>query len=105
MEFEWIITVVGKEQEVGQKSLKKITFVVEEVTEKEYKQSIAVDLFWEKIDMIKGYKVGDVVKLSLNFRAREYNDKWFNSIGAWKIEKAVWSRSSSKKTDDEDLPF
>ncbi|NOZ44475.1 MAG: DUF3127 domain-containing protein [bacterium] len=87
MEFIGVITTIGKEEEVGSKGLKKLTFVVEENSDKEYKSSMAVDLFNDKIELIKEYKVGDVIKASLNFRAREYNGRWFNSISAWRIEK------------------
>lgn len=60
-----------------------------------------MDLFNDKIDLIKSHKVGATIKVFLNFRAREYNGKWFNSIGAWKIE----SDGASTAGGDEDLPF
>ncbi len=105
MEYVWIITTIGKEEEVGQNKLKKLTFVLEENSDKEYKSSMAVDLFNDKIELIKAFKVGDAVKVSLNFRAREYNDRRFNSISAWRIDAdngASWS-SSDQWWDD--LPF
>ena len=51
-------------------------------------------------DLIKQYKVGDHVKVFLNYRAREYDGRRFNSIGAWKIE---WNAGSS--TSGDELPF
>jgi hypothetical protein len=45
-----------------------------------------IDLLGEKTELIKQYKVGDHVKVSINYRAREYDGRRFNSIGAWKIE-------------------
>jgi len=106
MDFEGIITAIGKEEEVWQNNLKKLTFVIEENSDKEYKNSFAVDLFWDKVELIKSYKVWDVVKLGMNFRAKEYKDRWFNSISAWKIDALNWwQKASVEKTDDDDLPF
>jgi hypothetical protein len=59
-----------------------------------------IDLLGEKTELIKQYKVWDHVKVSLNYRAREYDGRRFNSIGAWKIE---WNGESSNGGDE--LPF
>jgi hypothetical protein len=59
-----------------------------------------IDLLGEKTELIKQYKVGDHVKVSLNYRAREYDGRRFNSIGAWKIE----GDGASSNGGDE-LPF
>lgn len=104
MEFVGVIKTIGKEEEVGSNGLKKLTFVLEENSDKEYKSSMAIDLFNDKIELIKAYKVGDVVKAGLNFRAREYNGRWFNSVGAWRIESDNGAGAAAGGGDD-DLPF
>jgi len=107
MEFEGIITQLGKAEEIWDKGFKKLSFVVEEISEREYKSSMSVELFNDKIDLIWDYKVGDSVKLSLNFRAREYNGRWFNSISAWRIEAMGAAPAAKAETavKDDDLPF
>ena len=59
-----------------------------------------IDLLGEKTELIKQYKVGDHVKVSLNYRAREYDGRRFNSIGAWKIEGDAGSSNAG-----DELPF
>jgi len=107
MEFEGIIKVIGKDEEINEK-LRKLTFVLEENSDKEYKSGMSVELFNDKIEMIKPFKVGDIVKVNLNFRAREYNGRWFNSISAWRIE-GIGSATSKdawwEKEGGDDLPF
>jgi len=106
MNFEWIITLIGNEETVWQNNLRKITFVIEEDSDKEFKWSIAVDVFWEKVDMMKDYKVWDKVNASLNSRAREYNGRRYNSISAWRLEKTNWSSTSTNSnTANDDIPF
>ncbi|MFZ2718294.1 MAG: DUF3127 domain-containing protein, partial [Candidatus Absconditicoccaceae bacterium] len=80
MIFEGTITFIGEETQVGEKQTPKLDFVLEENSDRQYKSSVAIDLFGEKTALIKGFKVGDTIKASLNFRAREYNGRWYNSI-------------------------
>lgn len=100
MTFEGTIIFISEELLVGQKQLPKISFVVEENTDREFKNSLMIDLLGERTELIKPYKVGDHVKVSLNYRAREYDGRRFNSIWARKIE---WDANSSDTWDE--LPF
>ena len=112
MEFTGKITFIAPEEAIGQNLTPKVSCVLEE-PEGQYPSSMSVDFFKEKIDLIKPYKVGEVVKVQLNFRAREYNGKYFNSISAWKIEKASASTTTTasapatkaKPEAKDDLPF
>jgi hypothetical protein len=36
--------------------LRKITFVLEEESDREYKSSIAIDAFGDKVDLVKNFK-------------------------------------------------
>lgn len=101
MTIEGNIIFISEETLVGQKQLPKVSFVIEEDSDREFHNSLMIDLLGDKIDLIKEYKVGDHVKVSLNYRAKEYDGRRFNSIGAWKIE---WSAGSSSNGGDE-LPF
>lgn len=101
MTFEWKITFISEETLVWQKQLPKISFVVEEETDKEYKNAILIDLLGERTEMIKQYKEWDHVKVFLSFRVSEFNGKRYNNIWAWKIE---WDAGASNGWGDE-LPF
>jgi hypothetical protein len=91
--------------------LDKISFILVENTDKEYKSSIVIDLLWEKVDLISSYKVWDVVKASLNFRTSDYNWRYFNNISAWRIDTldgsspAPVNNTKKEEAEDEDLPF
>lgn len=100
MTIEWKIIFISEESIVWQKELPKISFVIEEDSDREFKNSLMIDLLWERTELIKQYKVWDHVKVSLNYRAREYDWRRFNSIGAWKIE---WDANYSNNSDE--LPF
>ena len=101
MTIEGTIIFISEEAIVGQKQLPKVSFVIEEDSDREFKNSLMIDLLGDKVELIKQYKVGDHVKVFLNYRAREYDGRRFNSIGAWKIEGNWWSSSSAW----DELPF
>ena len=108
MEFEGIITMMWIEETVWANNLRKINFVLEEETDREFKSSLAVDVFGDKVDIAKEFRQWDKVKVGLNFRAREYNGRRFNGISAWKIDRLDWSNNTKPKASapaDDDLPF
>jgi hypothetical protein len=100
MTFEWKITFISEETLVWQKQLPKISFVVEEESEKDFKDAILVDLLGERTEMIKQYKVGDHIKVFLNFRVSEFNGRHYNNIWAWKIEG-----NGEASSGGDELPF
>ena len=43
--------------------------------------------------------------MSFNLSSREWNEKWFTSADAWKIEKSENNTSTTTETvDDSDIP-
>ena len=57
-------------------------------TQEQYPRKVCFEIFGE--DRIKNNpcKVDDVVTVSFDINAHEYNGKWFNSINAWKVDPA-----------------
>ncbi len=62
----------------------KQEFVVE--THDQYPKKICFSLWGDKASLIKQYSVGEKIKVSFNAESREYNDKWFTELRAWRIE-------------------
>ncbi len=105
MTYNWIIINISDISIVGQNWLQKRTVVLEEATDKDYKWGIAFDLIKDKVNLIDGFKVGDTVEVSLNFRTN-YSEKtknYYNSINAWSI-KRVGTSTTDVNTDDI-MPF
>jgi len=91
----------------------KQQFVV--TTNDKYPQDIALECLKEDCDLLKDRQVGDAVKVHFNLRGREWNDKFYNDISAWKIEGEVSGGQSTPEPqkpayeaptgDDNDIPF
>lgn len=64
----------------------KQEFVVE--TMDQFPKKICVSLWGDKVNDLKQYAPGDMLKLSLNLESREYNERWYTEARVWRIEAA-----------------
>ena len=106
----------------GGKDWVKQDFVIE--TEDQYPKKIAITAMGDKIvPAVKGLKLEQLVTVHINIESREYQDKWFSNVNAWRIDKldgnsaptnnsapSTTSTKTSKTNtssndDDSDLPF
>ena len=114
-----ILTLTGKlkrteETVVVSDKFKKRVFVIE--TDGEYPQVIELQLTQDRVDLIDAHKVGDDLSINFNVRGREWTSpkdnqvKVFNTIEAWKIDKAGAAPSQAPQAagvedEDDSLPF
>lgn len=81
----------------------KQDFIVE--TMEQYSKKVCISVWGDKTDLIKTQNPGDVLKISINIESREYNEKWYTDIKAWKIEKdAPSAGQDSPPISENDIP-
>ena len=85
MEVTGKVHLIQAEEQVSE-SFKKRLLVVE--TDGEYPQLIPIDFVQDKTSKPDGFSIGDKVKVSINLRGNEYNDRYYLSAQGWKIEKS-----------------
>jgi hypothetical protein len=123
-----IVKVMAEQSGAGKKGTwVKQEFVIE--TAEQYPKKICCSAWGDKVETLRSFSEGDVVKVSFNLESREYNERWYTDVRAWKIESMGSGSSgsdggdtsshskpkSSKKADnadpfnniegEEDLPF
>ena len=97
----------------------KQEFVIE--TTEQYPKKVCCSVWGDKVASVKNLQPGDQVKVSFNVESREYNERWYTELRAWKIEALSGSseNTSSQKTnfpgdvtsftvstgESDDLPF
>lgn len=89
MEIIGRVKVINDVQQVSA-SFKKRELVV--TTDEQYPQHIIIEFTQEKTDMLSEYALGELIKVSINIRGREWvspqgETKYFNSIQGWRIER------------------
>ncbi len=97
-------------------------FVIE-VNSNNYMQYIKFQLTQDRCQLVDSFEVGTMINVHFDLRGREWNDKYFTNLNAWKIERAkddvvvveppsadeVFPDSSTEPVfdggADDDLPF
>ncbi len=116
LEVQGTVHKIFDEQNINA-TFKKREFVIE--TDEKYPQLVKFELVQDAVDKIDPFKVGTVVAVSFNLRGREWNDKYFTNLHAWKIEgvstaadkQPATQNAQTKAPDtiddsgDDDLPF
>ncbi len=59
-----------------------------ETNSNNYMQYVKFQLTQDRCGLIDPYSVGDRMKVHFDLRGREWNDKYFTNLNAWKIEKS-----------------
>ena len=84
------IKLIGETKEYGANGFRKRELVV--TTQAQYPQNILVEFVQDRCEILNSFQVGEIVKIDINIRGREWTNKdnevkYFNSIQGWRIEK------------------
>ena len=85
-------------EETKGESFRVRDFVIE--TDGQYPQFIKFQLTQDRCSAIESYNEGEMIKVSFDLRGREWNEKYFTNLNAWRIEKL----SSAPSSNDGGLP-
>ncbi|HRO08817.1 MAG TPA: DUF3127 domain-containing protein [Saprospiraceae bacterium] len=70
-------------------------------TDEQYPQFVKFQLVQDKCSAIDNYAENDRIKVSFDLRGREWQDKFFTNLQAWKIDRA----GESTERPQESTPF
>ncbi|WP_185782269.1 DUF3127 domain-containing protein [Croceivirga lutea] len=126
MEIQGRIKMVDDTKTYGNNGFRKRELVI--TTEEQYPQHILVEFVQDKTNLLDNFQVGQMVKVSINIRGREWvnpqgETKYFNSIQGWRVENLETASQENsnippvppmdafepaddlKEEDHDDLPF
>ncbi|MBO6515858.1 MAG: DUF3127 domain-containing protein [Bacteroidia bacterium] len=63
---------------------KKQDMIIE--TNEQYPKKIAITCWGDKVDEIQNLAPGTQVTVAINIESREYNERWYTDIKAWRIQ-------------------
>lgn len=101
-----VLPVISGEGKNGPWSKQEYILVTED---SKYPKKICFTVWGDKIEQFK-IVPGDELIASIEIESREYNEKWYTNVQAWKVEKEKNSSSQSNEYPKEeiegnDLPF
>lgn len=97
---------VKKETQVVNDRFKKREFVVTSEDD-QYPQDILFQLTQDRCGLVDNLETGEVIAVSFDLRGREWNNPkdgqtlYFNSLNAWRIEKATENAAPASPFPDE----
>ncbi|MCL2097699.1 MAG: DUF3127 domain-containing protein [Bacteroidales bacterium] len=62
-------------------------FVLE--TLEQYPRKVCVSAWGERVNELSALQAGDILKVSFSVESREYNERWYTDVRAFRIEKQV----------------
>lgn len=65
----------------------KQDFVIE--TTEQYPKKVCLSAWGDKVADLSRTNVGDMLTVSFNVESREYNERWYTDIRAWRITSAM----------------
>lgn len=119
-EAQGFVHSIGATTEYGSNGFTKREFVIKLTGEGEnpdYPNFIALELIKDKCALLDHFQIGEEVSVQFNLSGRLWNppgkpEKCFNSLQAWRIEKAGGTENAMPSFDtpaghgfDDDVPF
>lgn len=81
-----IIQILPEEKGEGRNGTwRKQNIILE--TQDQYPKKVCIAVWGDKIDL-KNFNLNETVTASINIESREFNNKWYTDVKAWKIMKA-----------------
>lgn len=65
---------------------KKGGFVIE--TEGNFPKKVCCTVWGDMLNQVNNLKQGETIKASIDLESREYNERWYTDVRAWRIESA-----------------
>jgi len=80
-----VISVLEEKSGTGQNGeWRKQDFILE--TPGQYPRKVCIGQWGDKIDEF-GVTIGEALTVHINLQSREYNDRWYTDVAAWRIER------------------
>ncbi len=105
MQLKGTILKIKDVQVISDKFKKQEVILKQDDTE--YDADVPIEFIQDKgIELVKGLKVGQNYNISINISGREWKDRHFVSLKAWKVEKLEgFEPVESTSSADDSLPF
>jgi hypothetical protein len=84
------------------KEWSKQEFIIETL-DSQYPKNICFTLFGDKTDLLQRITEGMTVEVYFNLESREYNERWYHSVNAWRIQPEEVQQNEHVETTG-DLP-
>ena len=103
MNYEGTVHQVNDTQQISEKFKKRTIVLTDEAAS--YPNFIEFVFTQKNVDMLDGIKKGDKVDITFTLKGRQWKDKFFNELSAFRIKSVGASNETFTPEPDSDLPF
>ena len=64
----------------------------------QYPKTVCVSLWGDRVNDAAKYEEGAMLKISIDIQSREYNERWYTDVRAWRIELEAAAPASTVAT-------
>jgi len=94
-----IVKILAEQSGTGKNGVwKKQDFVIE--TAEQFPKKVCISAWGDKVDQLQSLSEGEEVRVAINVESREYNDRWYTDVKAWKIETGSGGGSVAPKSNN-----
>jgi len=106
MEFEGKIIAILNKREGVAKSTGNPWCVQEFVIENhdQYPKKMCFEVFGEDKLSQFNIQMGEELKVSFDIDCRQWNDRWFNSLRAWRVERVSDTQANNEMPEPQAIP-
>lgn len=103
MNYQGTVHHIGSTQQISEKFKKREIVLTDGAAS--YPQFIAFTFAQKNVDMLDEFKVGDEVDITFTLKGRQWKDKFFNELSAFRIKAVGQSNETFNPEPDNDLPW
>lgn len=74
------------------------------ISEDNYPQYIKFQLTQDRCTLLDDFEEGKPIKVHFDLRGREWNDKYFTNLNAWRLEKVEAEKTEQATPSEPELP-
>jgi len=106
MQLRGTVLAIKEVQVISDKFKKQEVILKQEGVE--YDADIPIEFIQDKgIELVKGLEVGQMYEIDINISGREWKDRYFVSLKAWKVTQTTTSVEATRQAIavDDGMPF
>ncbi|MDR0296354.1 MAG: DUF3127 domain-containing protein [Prevotellaceae bacterium] len=81
----------------------KQEFILE--TMEQYPRKVCISAWSERVNELSAFLAGDILKVSFSIESREYNERWYTDVRAWRIEKQTAAGAVTEAAASANIPL
>ena len=100
-----VVQVLPIQTGEGKSGTWKKSGVVMNYKDGDYEKTVMCTVMGDKVDALQSLQPGTEIEVSVNAESREYNERWYTDVKAWKWDVVGHAAPAQVPSTNDPLPF